>query len=162
MYFSTWVSLAAVALAAFLSFRYCALQVQNADLQQQLQVLGDEARACQAINSSMRQSIAVLRDPATIPFTAGDEKTHSLVFVNAFRCEVLLDIGGLPAPDAGRHLQMWAKVGDQYHSMGMVNMQAAAGLQQFPCVAAASGYLVSSETQAGGNSFPSRVLLNTQ
>lgn len=164
MPFSSAHLVAAVSVAAAVLFFYQHTRstADNALLRQQLEEAQARYRLCEAANQDMRSSIAVLRDLSTVPLKAGDEKTHSLVFVNAFRCEVLLDIGGLPAPEPGRHLQMWAVVEGQYRSMGMVQMQAVAGLQRFPCMPDARGYVVSSETQAEGNTFPSVVLLNTQ
>ncbi|HMX38972.1 MAG TPA: anti-sigma factor [Saprospiraceae bacterium] len=155
------IAAVSVAAAALFFFQHARSAADNARLRRQLEETQAQTRQCEAANQDMRHSIAVLRDLSTVPLKAGDEKTHSLVFVNAFRCEVLLDIGGLPAPEPGRHLQMWAVVEGQYRSMGMVQMQAVAGLQRFPCVPGATGYLLSSETQAEGNSFPSMVLLNT-
>ena len=161
------LALGLLAAAAFLFFQKNKEADENTALRKQVADIEVRLNACTQSIDDMRNFIRVLRDPETRPVRISDkpgqpseEKLKTYVFSNTPRCEVLLDISGLPAAGPGEYFQMWALVDGAPVSMGMINLQSPGGLQKFDCVPNAGAYAVSMEDKPEGNPVPTVVRMS--
>ena len=97
------------------------------------------------------------RDTRVVPLDNG--KGTAYAYYNSIRREAALDLGGLPAPDSGKHFQFWAIVDGKPVSMGMVDLQSSGGWQTLPYLDKAAALAVSEEDSPNGNPTPTRVVM---
>ena len=161
------LALGLLAAAAFLFFQKNKEADENTALRKQVADIEVRLNACTQSIDDMRNFIRVLRDPETRPVRISDkpgqpseEKLKTYVFSNTPRCEVLLDISGLPAAGPGEYFQMWALVGGVPVSMGMIDLKSPGGMQKFACVPNAGAYAVSMEDKPEGNPVPTVVRMS--
>jgi hypothetical protein len=150
----------ALALAtATLGFFNRQTQKENEKIRQDIAQLSQQLKDCNQKQEGNKPIFATLRDPDTKRIRIGDEKAYTYVFHNPARRETLLDLAGVQSPAPGKYLQVWAIVGGQAVSMGMVEWQASNGLQQVPFIEKAEAFALSQEDNPNGNPTPTVVLM---
>ena len=99
-------------------------------------------------------------DTRAVALSNGENgKFTAYAYLNNARCEVAIDLNTMPAPDPGKHLQLWSIVNGVPVSMGMLDLQAAGGWQLVPCKTGAVAIAVSQESNPQGNPTPTQVLM---
>lgn len=122
----------------------------------------EDCRAQARKQARQQEIIALLsdRNTRTIVLSDGPQpKVTATVWHNPVRRETALDIGSLPAPDAGKYFQFWAIVEGQPVSMGMVQLRGEDSWQTLPFVPNAQAFAISAENNPNGNPTPTQVVL---
>lgn len=135
------------------------LEKKAAELQKQVDSCLEESRK----KETFQQVNLLLRDrddTRAVALSNGENgKFTAYAYLNTARCEVAIDLNTLPAPDPGKHLQLWSIVNGVPVSMGMLDLQAAGGWQLVPCKTGAAAIAVSQESSPQGNPTPTQVLM---
>lgn len=161
-----WVAIGLAVLGGILFFlnnrlatEKAALETRVAELQQQLNACNEQTRQ----KEKLQQVNLLLRDrddTQAIAMSNGENgKFTGFAYLNTVRCEVAIDLQSLPAPDPGKHFQLWSIVNNTPVSMGMIDLQASGGWLLVPCQAGAVAIAISQEDSPNGNPTPTQVLM---
>jgi hypothetical protein len=155
------LTLVGVLAAAWLFSQNNTLQATVKEQASNIAELEKNLKACSDRQELTREVYAQLRDSDTrrVPMTTNG-KGEGYVYHNPLRKSVLVDLGSLPVPDAGKYLQLWGIVDGKTVPIGMIDVRSATSWQSFDVPDNIAGYGVSLEDKPEGSTdFPRIVLM---
>jgi hypothetical protein len=151
--------LASVGLAGYFYWQKSLSLKELVPLQGKIDSLKQEVTEYAIRRKHTDKMITLLRDTDTRSVKLSNGKSSNIVvFHNDLRKECALDVSGVPVPNPGRYLQVWARIKNEPISLGMVKMDALAGFQPLEYHENVESYEISEDESPNGNSRPAIVI----
>ena len=149
-----------VLLTAFSGFK----SWQISSLKTQIEQAQTQLDGCSNDQQLLRSQINTIKDNDTqkIVLSDGSAKVNTCVYYNPTRQEIALDLGGIPAPPAGKTHWIWGEQAGKYVLLGKVALSAVGSWQSIPYQAHLTRFFIAVGGETNQLDFPEIVILQSQ